>query len=45
MNDDCRQVSKADCFRLGNIGDLHKHDCQALLVDIEAVLKEMQVIS
>ncbi|XP_023346043.1 uncharacterized protein LOC111715037 [Eurytemora carolleeae] len=37
------KVTDSQCFRIGNIGDLHKQDMDRLLVSVEAVLKEMEI--
>ena len=37
------KVSDIDCFRIGNIGHLFKHDIDALHVAIRATLSEMQI--
>ena len=37
------KVTKAPCFRIGNIGDLHEKDMISLCEDIEIVLNEMNV--
>ena len=37
------KLSETDCFRLGNIGDLHIADMQQLLTCIEESCQEMGV--
>lgn len=38
------KLTKADCFRIGNIGDLHAEDMYTLLHDIKKTLTEMEII-
>ena len=37
------KVTKADCFRIGNIGHLFRGDMEQLLDAIEQVLAEMHI--
>ena len=37
------KLSKADCFRIGNIGHLYPKDVVELLIAIEKVMSEMQI--
>ncbi|CAF0796581.1 unnamed protein product, partial [Brachionus calyciflorus] len=37
------KMSKASCFRIGNIGDLYSKDMEKLVGDIKQVLQEMNV--
>ena len=37
------KTTKADCFRIGNIGDLHPDQFYELVRIIEQVLKDMKV--
>ncbi|XP_037077970.1 2-aminoethylphosphonate--pyruvate transaminase-like [Pollicipes pollicipes] len=37
------KVTDADCFRIGNIGDLHEPDMHRLVDCVETVLRDMQV--
>jgi len=37
------KVTDAECFRMGNIGDLHEKDMVRVLGSVEAVLNEMEI--
>jgi len=37
------KLTKADCFRIGNIGQLYKKDVEALLQTIETVIKQVSL--
>ena len=37
------KVTQADCFRVGNIGDLHAEDMDRLVLGVREVLQEMGV--
>jgi len=37
------KVTDAECFRVGNIGDLHVKDIKRLLLSIDSVLEDMRV--
>ena len=37
------KLSQMDCFRLGNIGDLHMEDMEKLLIAIEETCQEMGI--
>ena len=37
------KVTEADCFRVGNIGDLHEADMHRLVDGVRAVLRELDV--
>ena len=38
------KLSQADCFRLGNIGQIHREDIERLLTAVKEVLEEMGVL-
>ena len=37
------KVTEADCFRIGNIGDLHAEDMENLLGAIQKVCADMNI--
>lgn len=37
------KITKAPCFRIGNIGDLHADDMYGLITSIKEVLSDMNV--
>lgn len=38
------KASAADTFRIGSLGDIHMADCQALMEEIRAVMKRLDVV-
>ena len=39
------KLSHADCFRIGNIGQIYPEDIMALLTEIQEISKELQVVN